>query len=248
MITLEKVQSQIAKLQAQAEAIIAKQSSGVIEKIRELMEKHGLTTADIDAHTGGKRRGRKPGVKVVAKVAGLDAKYRDPKTGATWSGRGRAPAWIASAKDRTRFLIDSAGLGAAKATSTGKKAGNYLRGPQPAKYRDPATGATWSGRGPAPVWLASAKDRNAFLIVGATEGSTATKQAAKKAPSKKVAAKKAVGKKTAVAKKGGRKGAIQSVSRKAASKKAVAKRAKAEPQQVTAQSSASDATTAAAAA
>ncbi|MDP1329472.1 H-NS family nucleoid-associated regulatory protein, partial [Klebsiella pneumoniae] len=32
-------------------------------------------------------------------------KYRDPKTGATWSGRGRAPAWIG--KNRDRFLIEA---------------------------------------------------------------------------------------------------------------------------------------------
>ncbi|MBN6209404.1 H-NS histone family protein [Ralstonia pickettii] len=30
--------------------------------------------------------------------------YRDPKTGATWSGRGRAPTWIG--KNRDKFLID----------------------------------------------------------------------------------------------------------------------------------------------
>jgi hypothetical protein len=46
MATLEKIQAQIAKLQAQAEAVIAKQSSGVLEKIRDLMDRHGLTTAD----------------------------------------------------------------------------------------------------------------------------------------------------------------------------------------------------------
>ncbi|MFL9929950.1 H-NS family nucleoid-associated regulatory protein [Paraburkholderia sp. RL18-103-BIB-C] len=28
--------------------------------------------------------------------------YRDPKSGATWSGRGRAPAWLAGAKGRYR--------------------------------------------------------------------------------------------------------------------------------------------------
>ncbi|WP_175804611.1 H-NS family nucleoid-associated regulatory protein [Burkholderia ambifaria] len=32
------------------------------------------------------------------------AKYRDPETGATWSGRGRPPAWIAG-KDRVQFEI-----------------------------------------------------------------------------------------------------------------------------------------------
>lgn len=33
-------------------------------------------------------------------------RYRDPATGATWSGRGHAPAWIAG-KDKRLFLIDS---------------------------------------------------------------------------------------------------------------------------------------------
>lgn len=33
----------------------------------------------------------------------------------------------------------------------------------PAKYRDPATGKTWSGRGKAPVWLAG-KDRAGFKV------------------------------------------------------------------------------------
>ncbi len=33
----------------------------------------------------------------------------------------------------------------------------------PAKYRDPVTGATWSGRGKPPNWIAN-KDREAFEI------------------------------------------------------------------------------------
>jgi len=44
-----------------------------------------------------------------------------------------------------------------------------LRGPQAAKYRDPKSGATWSGRGPTPAWLAGAKDRSKFLIAGRSE-------------------------------------------------------------------------------
>jgi DNA-binding protein H-NS len=32
-------------------------------------------------------------------------KYRDPKSGAEWTGRGRAPKWIATARNRDRFLI-----------------------------------------------------------------------------------------------------------------------------------------------
>ncbi|TQL81182.1 H-NS family nucleoid-associated regulatory protein [Delftia sp. HK171] len=34
----------------------------------------------------------------------LKAKYRDPRTGATWCGLGKAPRWIAG-MDRTPFLI-----------------------------------------------------------------------------------------------------------------------------------------------
>jgi DNA-binding protein H-NS len=48
--------------------------------------------------------------KVKAKVVGTlkDAnppKYQNPKTGGTWTGHGRAPAWVAEAKDRNKFLI-----------------------------------------------------------------------------------------------------------------------------------------------
>jgi DNA-binding protein H-NS len=215
MATLERVQAQIAKLQAQAEALVVKQSSGVIAKIRDIMEKHGLTTADIEAHIGGsKKRGRKPGVKVAAKSSASVAKYRDPKSGATWTGHGRAPVWIANVKDRSKFLTDGASEASVTATSKSAKAGNYVRGPQAPKYRDPATGATWSGRGPAPAWLAGAKDRTAFLIAGAEENNAEPK-AAKKAPAKKAAAKK-VGAKKAAAKKG--------TAKKVAAKKVAAKK------------------------
>ena len=34
------------------------------------------------------------------------AKYRDPSTGATWTGRGKPPNWIKDEPDRTKFLIE----------------------------------------------------------------------------------------------------------------------------------------------
>ncbi|MFM0543719.1 H-NS family nucleoid-associated regulatory protein [Paraburkholderia strydomiana] len=195
--TLEAVQAKIKKLQAQADALIAKQSLGVVEKIRELMAKHGLTTADIDAHTGGKQRGKKVGAKTVVKASAAAVKYRDPKTGATWSGHGRAPGWIASAKNRDKFLVDGSTASAKPVSaSKAKTAGNYVRGPQPAMYRDPKSGTTWSGRGRAPTWIAGAKDRAEFLIAGAAKATVATttgavskaKATVKKAASKSVGA------------------------------------------------------------
>jgi DNA-binding protein H-NS len=191
MTTLESMQAKIKKLEQQAEALIAKQSSGVIGKIHKLMAEHGLTAADIEGHAGGKGRTKKVGAKTVSKGGTAAVKYRDPKSGATWTGHGRAPQWIASAKNRDKFLVDG---GKATATpvpaSKAKAAGNYVRGPQPALYRDPKSGATWSGRGRAPTWIAKAKDRSKFLIAGGAESTVAaTASAVRKA--------KAVGKKTA---------------------------------------------------
>lgn len=175
MATLETLQARIAKLQAQAESIAKNQSSTVIARIRDLMDRHGLTTADIDAHLHGVTRGRKSAeVKAVGKSARA-AKFTDPKTGATWTGRGRAPAWIANAKDRSKFLIEGGVERSTTAASKVGKTGNYVRGPQAPKYRDPKTGATWSGRGPAPAWLAAVKDRTAFLIAGAGESAAELK-------------------------------------------------------------------------
>ncbi|MFM0120274.1 H-NS family nucleoid-associated regulatory protein [Paraburkholderia sp. RL18-101-BIB-B] len=39
-----------------------------------------------------------------------------------------------------------------------------VEGPQSALYRDSASGATWSGRGRAPTWLAGDKDRSRYFI------------------------------------------------------------------------------------
>lgn len=84
--------------------------------------------------------------------------------------------------------------------TVGTTAGNrQQKGPKLALYRDPKSGATWSGCGRAPAWIADAKDRSRFLIDGATAADrkpAVKKAAAKKAPTaKKAVAKKAVGQK-----------------------------------------------------
>lgn len=213
MATLESINARIAKLQAQAESLVSKKSTVVLEKIRELMEKHGIGVSDIEAHVG-KRRGRKPGAVAATKKGASVAKYRDPKSGATWTGHGRAPAWIANARDRSRFLVDGA-ASSAVVLAKAAKAGNYVRGPQPAMYRDPKSGATWSGRGRAPAWLASAKDRSKFLIAGAAETAATPKAKAAKA----VAAKKSVARKSTLSKK--------ALTKRAATKTVVAQARKA---------------------
>jgi DNA-binding protein H-NS len=119
MPTLEQIQVKMKKLQAQAEALIAKRAQAVLNDIRALMDKHGLTTADIDGHRSVKKRVGRPAGKTSAPAAKrkaasqsagkgkLPAKYRNPKTGETWSGWARPPAWIKDVKDRSKFLIDA---------------------------------------------------------------------------------------------------------------------------------------------
>ncbi|MFM0292230.1 H-NS family nucleoid-associated regulatory protein [Paraburkholderia sp. RL17-380-BIE-A] len=174
--TLEAITARMKKLQAQADALATKETAKVLKTIHELMAKHGLTAADIDAHAGGKQRAKHAAAKTAAKPATSVAKYRDPKSGAAWSGHGRAPGWIASAKNRDKFLVSLSTPAAAKPAPIGqaKAAGNYIRGPQPALYRDPKSGATWSGRGRAPAWIVDAKNRIKFLIAGGAKATVAT--------------------------------------------------------------------------
>src|SRR3954453_24245406 len=176
MPTLEQIQAKLQKLQAQADALIARQTQVAVDEIRDLMLKHGLTAEDIEGsakatpsaralngHAGNKKSKNIGTVKA--------AKYRDRKTGATWTGHGRAPGWIAGAKDRSQFLIEGASepKSEAKAAVTGAKpTKGQPKGAQPPKYLNPKTGATWSGRGPAPAWLASVKDRSKFEMAGPT--------------------------------------------------------------------------------
>jgi DNA-binding protein H-NS len=125
MVTLDAINSKIAKLQKQAATIAEKQSSVGLTKIRDLMHKHGLTVADIEGFVA-KRRGRKSGATLAkaaanaprAAVHHVAPKYADPKTGATWSGRGLAPLWIRDVKDRSKFLIEAG----ATAKAAGAKA------------------------------------------------------------------------------------------------------------------------------
>jgi DNA-binding protein H-NS len=94
------LKSQIAKLQAQAEDARRVEVGNVIAEIQRQIAEYGLTPQDL-GFAAAARRGRPP------KKAPLPPKYRDPKTGSTWSGRGKPPKWIAG-KSRDRFLIGPA--------------------------------------------------------------------------------------------------------------------------------------------
>ncbi|MGF6780789.1 H-NS histone family protein [Paraburkholderia sp. GAS334] len=256
MATLEQIQAKMKHLQVQAEALLAKKAQAAVDQIRDIMLKHGLTTEDIEAKTKARRQGKNTVAPVanvktkaaVARKGGLPAKYRDPKTGATWSGHARPPAWIKDVKDRSKFLI--AGAGAPDSASVAGKSKVVAepasqaatKSKLPPKYRDPKTGATWSGHARPPRWIADAKDRTKFLIAGVDAVADAdvasnTKSVAKKVAAKKVAAEKVAAKKVTVKKVTSKKVVVKKaaakktvsartpVTRKAPAKKATAKKA-----------------------
>lgn len=96
MPTYAELQAQIAELKKQADAARSSEISDAKAKIVEIMNKHDLTVHDISAML---RKGK------TKKVRGaVPAKYKDPVTGATWTGRGRAPLWL-SGRQKEDYLI-----------------------------------------------------------------------------------------------------------------------------------------------
>lgn len=67
-----------------------------VAQVRELVAEYGLTQQDVFPARGG-RSPSTSGTKVAPK-------YRDPVTGQTWTGRGKAPKWIQN-QDREKFVI-----------------------------------------------------------------------------------------------------------------------------------------------
>ena len=70
--------------------------SDAVAQARAIVEEFGLTQQDV--FPVGRARSAVKGSKVAAK-------YRDPATGATWTGRGKAPRWIQD-QDRAKFEIN----------------------------------------------------------------------------------------------------------------------------------------------
>ncbi|QUN32396.1 H-NS histone family protein (plasmid) [Cupriavidus sp. KK10] len=91
--------AQLASVNAQLEQLRATEVPKVVEKIRQWMQEYDLSIEDIAG-----KPSVEPAARAVPAKAAPRPRYRNPKTGQTWSGRGRAPAWIG--KKPERFLID----------------------------------------------------------------------------------------------------------------------------------------------
>ncbi|AXF24039.1 H-NS histone [Burkholderia pyrrocinia] len=95
MATYHELKAKAEALLAQAEEARQAELETVLVEVRARVEEYGLTPEQIF----GRKRARSGNGSQPA-----TPKYQDPKTGKTWSGRGREPSWI-KGKKRERFLI-----------------------------------------------------------------------------------------------------------------------------------------------
>lgn len=98
MATYKELKAQAEALMKQAEAARQAEIAAVVAEILGRMKEFGITLDDL---RGGPKKAKARGA--------VAAKFRNPATGESWSGRGRAPKWLAEemAKGRAKeaFLI-----------------------------------------------------------------------------------------------------------------------------------------------
>lgn len=96
MSTYAEIKAQIADLEKKAHEARSSEITSAKAQIAEIMKTYGLSLSDLEGSAKPKS------YKVRQSVA---AKYRSEETGATWTGRGRAPLWLAG-KNKDDFLIE----------------------------------------------------------------------------------------------------------------------------------------------
>lgn len=155
-------QKEIAELQKKAEEARRSELAGAIAQIKSLMKQFNLTIKDLKLKDGK-----------LSKAAGkaVAAKYRDPVSGETWTGRGRSPAWAAQAKAGNKL---DALLIAPPAKSDAAKAPAKVA-PKKAPEKKPAAKAATK---PAPKKAAAkkptAKTLESAVVSADSKESTAT--------------------------------------------------------------------------
>ncbi|MEW5769955.1 MAG: H-NS histone family protein [Pseudomonadota bacterium] len=87
MASYQEILNQIETLKRQAEDVRKQEMANAIADVKRIMAEYGITPADLGLAGRPAAKGKR---------ATVAAKYRDPASGKTWSGRGRKPAWVAA--------------------------------------------------------------------------------------------------------------------------------------------------------
>lgn len=95
---VQEIQQQIKALQERAALLIMEGRDDAIAQIKTMMADYTINAADLGLVLKAPPRNRSQ-----AKDP-RPPKYRDPDSGATWTGQGAAPKWL-DGKDREAFRI-----------------------------------------------------------------------------------------------------------------------------------------------
>lgn len=96
MATYKQLTAQLEKLHRDVAVAREKEVAQAIADIKQQIAEYGITAEELGFSTKRPAAARKPP---------LPPRYRNPKSGETWSGRGRTPGWLIG-KNRERFLIE----------------------------------------------------------------------------------------------------------------------------------------------
>lgn len=88
--TAAELDAAAAELKAQADGLRKQEKTDAIARIKTAMAEYGITAADLGIKGGESKRNRTPK---------SGAKYRNPTTGETWTGKGRNPKWVSAIKE-----------------------------------------------------------------------------------------------------------------------------------------------------
>lgn len=187
--SLSQLMVQIEKLQKEAASI----QSGIVERIRKEIIKHGLTAEHLfgfGASTAPSTTAKK---QTAATAVPPNAKFSDDQ-GHSWSGRGPKPAWLRTALESGRSIDEFLNADAASTPKPAakSKSKSAAAGKAP-KFAD-ALGNSWGGMGKRPGWIRSALEAGSALsdFLVSTPKAKAATPSVKKATAKKAVAKKAV--------------------------------------------------------
>jgi len=113
MATLAELLAQKAALEKQIIDTQRTEKTSAIAQVKKLMAQYGLSLADLGTRTAPAPAAVAAAPAKVAKKRGgagkkVAAKYRNPATGDTWSGRGLQPKWLKAALAAGSSIADFA--------------------------------------------------------------------------------------------------------------------------------------------
>lgn len=103
-LSLSELKKQISQLEAEVIRRTEETKQELRAEFDAKLAEASFTLADIygDVLTSSPKQ-----VKAARVTQSVDPKFRDPKTGSTWSGRGRAPQWVQAILAERKMSIEA---------------------------------------------------------------------------------------------------------------------------------------------